>query len=448
MPVSFRLLSELRSSLAEMGRSALACAVLRIAVPSLEAACGGPTHETTSLRVSLGELCEALEDHATAIRAHLGVTQECADLLLSHGDGGPGVTFVNVWNNLGFAFKRAGRLVPAAKAYQTALQFTDASDVSSCVQNVRSNRLTLLSKHPDVELDIDRMDLAMSLFGGNLRVLSHLRSQRAGFTGMVELIRDGTWFLRGVYGDQPALAPGFVLHEDGSFTTEALPLDPYHAASDTSDMRSSVEKQVPKAFGGMLFRPNAGICFGCGSSNPDKQMKKCSQCKQVSYCSAACQRSHWPTHKLICLKVKLSLVSIGRWADPYAQFNDALIDYLTALAASLASKHFVRVQDLSATHTMMGVFERSENRSQQRLAICLKDPCVIYLQEGAMEFAQSDAGWSTKAVQELPTPGSSARFPQGGSWSFRVRFDCELARVFVFPIIDAANGKRHFPLRK
>jgi len=32
-------------------------------------------------------------------------------------------------------------------------------------------------------------------------------------------------------------------------------------------------------------------------------MKKCSRCKLVRYCSAECQKNHWPKHKLVCVKV-------------------------------------------------------------------------------------------------------------------------------------------------
>lgn len=38
-------------------------------------------------------------------------------------------------------------------------------------------------------------------------------------------------------------------------------------------------------------------CKKCGASG---DLKVCSQCKQVSYCSSACQRSDWKKHKLQC----------------------------------------------------------------------------------------------------------------------------------------------------
>ncbi|KAJ3238722.1 hypothetical protein HDU81_007302 [Chytriomyces hyalinus] len=41
-------------------------------------------------------------------------------------------------------------------------------------------------------------------------------------------------------------------------------------------------------------------CAECGKVEEDS--KGCSRCNSVSYCNVACQKAHWPTHKLTCLK--------------------------------------------------------------------------------------------------------------------------------------------------
>jgi len=38
-------------------------------------------------------------------------------------------------------------------------------------------------------------------------------------------------------------------------------------------------------------------CIGCGVDTPEHL---CSRCHSVAYCSAACQKRHWPLHKKIC----------------------------------------------------------------------------------------------------------------------------------------------------
>eukprot|EP00613_Pedinella_sp_CCMP2098_P082362 CAMPEP_0171994774 /NCGR_PEP_ID=MMETSP0993-20121228/279129_1 /TAXON_ID=483369 /ORGANISM="non described non described, Strain CCMP2098" /LENGTH=492 /DNA_ID=CAMNT_0012647861 /DNA_START=58 /DNA_END=1536 /DNA_ORIENTATION=- len=42
---------------------------------------------------------------------------------------------------------------------------------------------------------------------------------------------------------------------------------------------------------------------GGGGGGGAGRMKKCSRCKLARYCSAECQKNHWPKHKLVCVKV-------------------------------------------------------------------------------------------------------------------------------------------------
>lgn len=49
----------------------------------------------------------------------------------------------------------------------------------------------------------------------------------------------------------------------------------------------------------MLLR----LCGSCGVAK--QSMAKCSGCKVVNYCTSACQRSHWESHKTICKAAQL-----------------------------------------------------------------------------------------------------------------------------------------------
>lgn len=42
-------------------------------------------------------------------------------------------------------------------------------------------------------------------------------------------------------------------------------------------------------------------CWECGDT--EKPLLKCGQCRMAKYCSEACQRDHWPTHKTDCKKI-------------------------------------------------------------------------------------------------------------------------------------------------
>lgn len=56
----------------------------------------------------------------------------------------------------------------------------------------------------------------------------------------------------------------------------------------------------------------------CASCNTTEKLKHCSRCKTVVYCSPACQRAHWQTHKPSCHFKVVSLPS------NQATSNDAL----------------------------------------------------------------------------------------------------------------------------
>ncbi|KAK7678500.1 hypothetical protein QCA50_018561 [Cerrena zonata] len=43
-------------------------------------------------------------------------------------------------------------------------------------------------------------------------------------------------------------------------------------------------------------------CFNCGAHCPrgTRQLKECSRCRLVQYCSRTCQRTMWSSHKIFC----------------------------------------------------------------------------------------------------------------------------------------------------
>lgn len=51
-------------------------------------------------------------------------------------------------------------------------------------------------------------------------------------------------------------------------------------------------------------------CSGC--DNVGANFKVCSKCKTVKYCSAACQKEHWPQHKKDCRVISLNFLGLGK----------------------------------------------------------------------------------------------------------------------------------------
>jgi MYND finger len=42
------------------------------------------------------------------------------------------------------------------------------------------------------------------------------------------------------------------------------------------------------------------VCFHCRKAPTQGELKKCSRCKKVEYCSTECQKADWPEHKKTC----------------------------------------------------------------------------------------------------------------------------------------------------
>ena len=53
----------------------------------------------------------------------------------------------------------------------------------------------------------------------------------------------------------------------------------------------------------LLLIPAGGAfekCSGCEAQKPRTDLKRCSECKDVWYCSVECQRADWQSHRKLC----------------------------------------------------------------------------------------------------------------------------------------------------
>ena len=151
-PVSPPVLRQIRSKLIEGGEMNAARALLQAALP-LAPIC----HETVQLRVSLGELCEALQDWNGAIRSYRSLTIQCAHMLgpaLLRNQGRaetryPACCRIEAYDYLGLAYKRSGRYAHAERMYREGLRGVAANSELHehslrQAQNLRWNLLIML----------------------------------------------------------------------------------------------------------------------------------------------------------------------------------------------------------------------------------------------------------------------------------------------------------------
>ncbi|KAJ7128417.1 hypothetical protein C8R44DRAFT_92842 [Mycena epipterygia] len=72
-----------------------------------------------------------------------------------------------------------------------------------------------------------------------------------------------------------------------------------------------------------------GACHACRKPMPCKELKTCKKCYRVNYCSAACQRTEWPQHKLTCNQAldNNTTIRLGRRLVDHTYFHAHLLLY-------------------------------------------------------------------------------------------------------------------------
>lgn len=112
-------------------------------------------------------------------------------------------------------------------------------------------------------------------------------------------------------------------------------------------------------------------CNYCNEKVGKSNLKKCSQCRFVKYCSRDCQKAAWPTHKQSCLVAvdfhktikergnEEFVIAFNKWLDCWrGTFFDM------ALSAMDLANH---PPDRLATHTILILLARNEPRPAERV---------------------------------------------------------------------------------
>lgn len=69
---------------------------------------------------------------------------------------------------------------------------------------------------------------------------------------------------------------------------------------------SALEKKIKTKMAVTNDKKFADVCGQCGSASGEAGVALliCGKCKKREYCGPECQKKHWKTHKLICVKPK------------------------------------------------------------------------------------------------------------------------------------------------
>ena len=109
------------------------------------------------------------------------------------------------------------------------------------------------------------------------------------------------------------MVDGLCGAEEGATTVEHIdrmsPEDVGSILTVIASMQESMERNGNAENGaspGGCRTPARGVrenatCAHCGEVEPMMgDFKRCSRCKKIHYCSSACQKAHWKTHKPTC----------------------------------------------------------------------------------------------------------------------------------------------------
>ncbi|GJE92287.1 zinc finger MYND domain-containing protein [Phanerochaete sordida] len=104
-------------------------------------------------------------------------------------------------------------------------------------------------------------------------------------------------------------------------------------------------------------------CYYCNEKVGKANLKKCSQCQYVKYCSRDCQKAAWPTHKLSCASGAATNATITELGQ--VKYNSAFNKWLNCWRETLFELGIAAMDlanhppDRLATHVLFILLERN-----------------------------------------------------------------------------------------
>jgi hypothetical protein len=116
----------------------------------------------------------------------------------------------------------------------------------------------------------------------------------------------------------------------------------------TAQQVSALLRDTKLKEGGALQRCGNGSC-------PNTNVKACSRCRAIAYCSANCQRSDWSRHRSACAAIGKMRREAEAEADSETN-NERPAEAKTAIASSAASASGSSASDVAKADTDVLVF--------------------------------------------------------------------------------------------
>jgi hypothetical protein len=229
------------------------------------------------------------------------------------------------------------------------LSFAEADTIKSHLQNYQKTVKTLMGRRNEVQAGIDTVyfHLAIGLFANTSMVSIHPyeeASKRLGRLLMhIYLAQQGiepiTFYSGHLYVDKliesltqknknafrdyvrESLVISAQLRRNPHYVTivndvhgKGCPAEMIHSAllshplhkAFLAQQQADKQPKIASSPAKKEITINKNCCAACHKTPADAgvALKLCSACKATSYCSAACQKAHWSTHKLACQKTQ------------------------------------------------------------------------------------------------------------------------------------------------
>ncbi|KAJ3925845.1 MAG: hypothetical protein NXY57DRAFT_1030838, partial [Lentinula lateritia] len=101
------------------------------------------------------------------------------------------------------------------------------------------------------------------------------------------------------------------------------------------------------------------FCFQCQVTKRVGELKLCSRCRNARYCSAACQKEHWKTHKAFCKSPDKSKLETDdeSWKNVFQEYGHKKTSVLTPVTESVQQQFMFELQRRADPPTPEHYFE-------------------------------------------------------------------------------------------